>query len=96
MDKDPHRLDYATPEAPPSRFVWSKVAFGCLSVVLLLFGLPILILGLIVFVDGMQEPNRFGRSGREDECIGVLIVGSCCILIALRWGWYAFRRRGGG
>jgi uncharacterized membrane protein HdeD (DUF308 family) len=85
-------LDYAPPEPLPRIATVRRFAACCLSVLLGLLGMPFLIQGIIAAVHGFQEPHRFWRSDDSSAGMISLGIGAFCVIVAIRWGWHAFRQ----
>jgi len=89
----PATLDYMSREEPTAREVSGRrFVAGCLGVVFLVLGLPLVLKGIILLIRGLKEWNRFTRS--DDGYSGMLGLGFgvVCAVIGFRWTRYAFRR----
>jgi hypothetical protein len=79
------------PERPPARAAERRRMSGCLGILLLLFGAPLIIEGVVILLRAVREPHRFIRS--DDSYFGMIGfgIGVFCSFVGARWARYAFR-----
>jgi hypothetical protein len=92
-DPRPATLDYMSREEPSALGVSGRrFVAGCMGILFLVLGLPLVLNGIVLLVRGLKEWNRFTRS--DDGYSGMLGLGFgvFCMIVGFRWTWYAFRR----
>lgn len=82
--REPVKLDYAAP--PPRRGrSFLGIIVGILGITVGMFGMLMLINGILGVIYVLSHSNRTVLRGDLFEAVMLLIIGSFCLAVSIRW-----------